>query len=68
MSTVSVMDIGLNDITVAQWRRMGELERGEYLAYWAKKGHISYGCLCCGYPVAHGLSCKYYEKLEKAQE
>jgi len=64
MSTISVMDIDLDHITLAQWRRMSELERHEYLAHWARKGHVAYGCLCCGYPVAHGLSCKSYEERE----
>ena len=66
MPTVSVFDISLDDITLSQWRRMSELERHEYLKYWAAKGYIAYGCLCCGYPVHHGESCKSYEEKEQS--
>jgi hypothetical protein len=46
----------IDDVTPEEWRHWTQYERNEFNAYWRVQGSVSFCCLGCGYPTAHGQS------------
>lgn len=46
----------LDTITPEQWRELLPAERTMFINSWHNKGVVSFRCMACGYPTAHGQS------------
>lgn len=44
----------LDSIRPERWREMTAEERLTFTDYWMRRGFMSYSCLSCGFPTAHG--------------
>src|SRR3990167_3982593 len=46
----------LNTITASEWREATPLERHRFIESERRRGVVSFACLTCGFPTAHGVS------------
>ena len=46
----------LDTVMVDEWRAASGAERAEFIEREARKGHVSFVCLSCGYPTEHGVA------------
>ena len=44
----------LDTVTPGEWRAASKAERDKFIVAWARKGLVSFCCLGCGFPTAHG--------------
>jgi len=54
MTHVIPDDRTLDTVSPSEWRLADAEERATFKTRWARRGHVSFVCLTCGYPTAHG--------------
>lgn len=46
----------LDTVTAEEWRAATQDERRRFLQDWARRGVVSFVCLNCSFPSAHGVA------------
>jgi hypothetical protein len=53
---VVMVDRDLDTVTPEEWREMSKRQRADFINSWARRGVVSFQCLGCSFPTAHGQS------------